>query len=61
MSYKIVRQTVSGQRKTTVSNGFLSYEAACERAGQLEANMLCDNDCEMRGSEAMEIFRVETE
>ncbi len=59
MSYKIVRQTVNGQRKQTVSNGFLNYEDACIRAGELKAQMLDDNDCEMRGDSPMEVFIVE--
>ena len=61
MSYKIVRQTVNGQRKQTVSNGWMNYEDASTRAGELEAQMLDDNDCEMRGGRPMEVFIVEEE
>jgi len=58
MSYKIVRQTLTGQRRQTVSNGWMNYEDACTRAHELEEEMIENNDCEMRGGSAMEKFEV---
>jgi len=61
MSYKIVRQTNAGQRRTTVSNGWMSYDDACERAFELEAKMIENNDCESRGFIPQEHFIIEEE
>jgi hypothetical protein len=61
MSYRIVRQTINGQRRTTVANGIMDYDAALDRAGELESRMFDNEDCEMRGFTPQETFIVEEE
>lgn len=58
MSYKIVRQNLAGQRQTTISNGWMNYKDALERADELEQQMNEDDSCESRGFESQEKFIV---
>jgi hypothetical protein len=61
MSYKIIKQTINGQRREVVSNGWLDYDSALERAMQFESEMIDSGDCEMRYMQTTEKFVVETE
>ena len=57
MSYKIVKQTVQGQRRETVANGFLNYITALDRAAELGS----ESNEESRGFEPQTEFIVEEE
>ena len=61
MSYKIVRQTLNGQRRIIVRNGILSYDDACEIASQLDYDMQDDGSCEGRGFILQEEHVIEEE
>lgn len=55
-SYKIVKMNLAGQRRETVSNGFTDYEAALERAFELENE---DETSERRGNRLQVQYVVE--
>ncbi len=39
MSYRIVRQTIRGQRRQIIANGVLGYAVACDVKAELDEEM----------------------